>query len=59
MVDVVKEYDCPECSGRGENMEGRLYPNGHTEVWVECEFCEGIGSFPEDIYLLLRLEGKV
>lgn len=50
---------CPECRGKGTVLEGRLYPNGHTEVDVECEFCEGEGQFEEGDYLMLVLEGKV
>ena len=51
--------DCPECRGQGENMEARLYPSGHTEVWVKCELCEGEGCFEEADYLIMKLEGIV
>jgi len=54
-----KEYLCRECKGKGEIMVPRLYPNGHTECYEECEFCEGRGAFPEDEFLMLKLEGKV
>ena len=55
----LKLIDCPECGGHGEFVEGRLYPNGHTEVYVTCELCEGEGCFEEADYLILKLEGKV
>lgn len=54
-----KYFDCPECGGCGEQLEARLYPTGHVEVMVPCEFCEGEGQFSEDDYLILKLEGKV
>ena len=37
-------YECPACykSDRpGKQMEARMYPIGHTEVWVDCELCGG------------------
>ena len=58
-IDGVKHYNCPECGGSGEQMEARMYPSGHTEVWVPCEFCEETGCFEEDDWLMLKLEGKV
>lgn len=41
--------ECENCNGTGEVMEGKLYPNGHTEVNVECPECKGLGEidFPE------------
>ena len=59
MITELNYVDCPECRGRGEQMEARMYPSGHTEVWVICEFCEGEGQFEEADYLIMRLEGKV
>ena len=59
MNEKTKYVFCPECRGRGEQMEARMYPSGHTEVWVICEFCEGEGQFEEADYLIMRLEGKV
>jgi DnaJ-class molecular chaperone len=50
---------CPECRGDGENMEAHQRPWGYSEVMVECKFCEGIGYFEEDEYLMMKLEGKV
>ena len=59
MIAELKYVDCPECAGDGELMEAHMYPSGHTEVWVECKFCEGIGNFEESDYLIMKLEGKV
>jgi len=56
---MTKNIDCPECKGTGELIEGRLYPSGHTEVYVACEFCEGVGSFEEAEYIMMKLEGLV
>lgn len=52
-------HECPDCGGAGQTIEGRLYPSGHTEVYVDCELCEGVGYFEEDDFLILKLEGKV
>lgn len=59
MRELTKYYDCPECYGQGEQLEARLYPTGHTEVWVKCSLCEGEGNFTEEDYLIMRLEGRV
>lgn len=56
---TIKEYECPDCDGKGEVMEAVLYPTGHHERWVECPFCEGEGCFNEADWLVLKLEGKV
>ena len=50
---------CPGCRGRGELIEGRLYPSGHTEVLVPCELCDGVGEFDEDEYIIMKLAGEV
>ncbi len=50
---------CPNCGGEGTVMEARLYPSGHTEIWVDCEFCYGYGQFEEADYIIMKLEGKV
>jgi hypothetical protein len=54
-----KLIDCPECGGTGQQMHAVGYPNGYREIWVDCEFCEGHGNFPEDEYIMLKLEGRV
>ena len=54
----IKEYECPKCDGTGNQLEARLYPSGHTEVYVTCEFCDGEGYFAEADWLVLKLEGK-
>lgn len=58
-IETMKYIDCPDCDGSGEQMIARLYPNGHTECWEPCEFCEGEGRFEESDYLILKLQGKV
>ncbi len=58
-TDEPEYIDCPECRGEGRLIEGRLYPNGHTEVWVKCEFCEGEGNFEEADFILMKLAGEV
>jgi DnaJ-class molecular chaperone len=58
MNEIIK-YLCPDCHGTGQVMIGKLYPNGHTETWEDCEFCEGNGDFDEDEYLILRISGKI
>jgi hypothetical protein len=59
MIESIKYIPCPVCCGRGWNIEGRLYPSGHTEEQVQCEFCEGEGQFEESDYLIMKLEGRV
>lgn len=54
-----KGIDCPECSGTGTTLMGVMYPTGHHEIQVDCDFCEGEGVFDEDDYMVLRLAGKV
>ena len=39
---------CEDCNGSGRQMEARLYPNGHTEVYVECKTCDGNGEIEAD-----------
>jgi len=55
----MKLYKCSDCSGTGEIMIARMCPGGYTECWDPCEFCEGEGYFPEDDYLIMKLEGNV
>lgn len=55
---IVYVY-CPECGGEGTQMIARMYPTGHTEINVTCDFCDGEGDFEEADYLILKLEGKV
>ncbi len=60
MNDTTMVYvDCPECCGTGKQMVAEMWPTGHTEVWHDCEFCEGCGNFEESDYLIMKLEGKV
>lgn len=35
--------ECEECSGTGQVMIAKLYPNGHTEVNETCSNCNGDG----------------
>jgi DnaJ-class molecular chaperone len=57
--DGIAYVYCPECGGEGRQMHGVMYPSGHHEIWLPCEFCEGEGDFEEADYLVLKLEGKV
>lgn len=50
---------CPDCNGDGITLVARLYPDGYTECWDECEFCGGSGSFDEDDFIIMKLEGSV
>ena len=58
-METAKVYDCPDCRGQGDQMIAVGYPNGYREIWEPCEFCEGVGYFEEDEFLMLTLEGKV
>lgn len=59
MRDKPEYIDCPECGGSGELMEAHMYPSGHTEVWVDCKLCEGLGNFELLDYLVMKLAGMV
>jgi len=59
MIEEIKYVTCPDCRGRGSNLEPHQRPWGYSEVEVDCEFCEGEGQFEEEDYLILKLEGKV
>ena len=58
-INNALTIDCPECRGIGKLLEAHQRPWGYSEVMVECEFCEGLGAFAEDNYLMMKLEGKV
>lgn len=36
--------ECETCGGTGQDMTLHLYPTGHTEVWVACADCDGVGE---------------
>lgn len=38
------EETCDECAGTGQSL-----PNGHVEIFGECEYCAGYGSRCIDI----------
>ena len=59
ITDIIKYIVCPSCGGTGEQMVAKLYPQGHTEVWESCDFCDGEGDFEEADYIMMKLEGKV
>jgi len=58
-TEYTRYIQCTECGGLGQQMTAKMYPSGHTEIWEDCEICEGMGEFEEADYLVLKLEGRV
>lgn len=53
----MNKVECPECTGTGQHLVPRMYPSGYTECWEDCPYCDGLGEFDEDVFLVLKLEG--
>lgn len=58
-MNAEKYINCPECDGSGTQLVAELWPTGPTEVWHDCDFCQGEGRFEESDYLMMKLEGSV
>lgn len=51
------EVDCPCCDGRGESMDVRMTPNGHSEFMRKCELCDTSGFVKfKSLYKELELD---